>query len=298
MTGCPSSTWAGMPRWSLKILGLVSAIGILLIGLISLNQLTRNQVRYRERYTVSFADIDCAPPSGVSRADFLEEAQYLGGLPSELSLLETGIASRLAAAFARHPWVEKVEQVEIDQPRHVRVRLAYRTPVLVVQPGLEIRFDTDPSAKGANHAGLGRMVDANGVLLPKSGSYPGLPTLAGKIPRPTGSSGRPWGDPAVRAAARTASYLRRYRDAVTPLFFEATTEGIVLSISSGTKILWGHAPGAEVPGEASAAQKMKRLLAYRKSHGSLNGPENQPIEYDVRPREKALFRVLTSPKHP
>src|SRR5205085_1645284 len=63
---------------------------------------------------------------------FLGEVQYLGGLPERLALLDDDLPGRLAEAFARHPWVEKVERVEVVPPGRVRARLTYRTPVLAV----------------------------------------------------------------------------------------------------------------------------------------------------------------------
>jgi hypothetical protein len=115
-----------MPRWSLPILGVIFGLALLLGGLTWLNQVAREQMRDRERYGIAFEDIECTAPPGMSRLDFLGEVQYLGGMPSRLSLLDEGLLERLAAAFAKHPRVEKVERVEKSPARQVKVVLVFR----------------------------------------------------------------------------------------------------------------------------------------------------------------------------
>src|SRR5262249_15720330 len=122
------------------------------------------------------------------REDFLGEVRYLSEFPSRLRLLEKGLASRLADAFARHPWVEKVERVEVLPLRQVRVRLVYRQPVLAVP-----------------HAGQLRAGDRMGVLRPVTASVEGLPIYRGSPRSPSGPAGTPWGDEAVEEAARRAA---------------------------------------------------------------------------------------------
>lgn len=172
-------------RWLLPMLAPVLAAGLLLAGLIVLGRAALDRVRHDDRYTAAFADIDCEPPGGMTRADFLGEVQYLSEQPGRLRLLDEGLASRLADAFARHPWVERVERVELAPPRLVRVQLRYRRPVLAVP-----------------HAGQLRTVDRHGVLLPAKAPTEGLPIFPGKASPPKGPAGTAWGDAAVEEAAR------------------------------------------------------------------------------------------------
>ena len=58
---------------------------------------------------------------------------------------QTAIVNRLQAAFALHPWVERVTAVRLRGPDGPRVDLVLRTPAL---------------------AAGGRVLDAQGVLLP------------------------------------------------------------------------------------------------------------------------------------
>lgn len=262
-------------------LAVLAALAVFLGGLLWLGRLALDRVRGLDRYTVAFADIDCPAPPGQKRAGFLEEVQYLAGMPDRLRLLEDGLAERLAAAFGRHPWVETVGRVEVVPPRQVRVELAFRTPVLVVA--------VSQAAGGALVPG--RVVDRQGVLLPRSAPVArGLPVLRGNFPAPAGPPGTPWGDPAVTAAARTAAYLRPYRDRLNTTDVQVTEEGIVLS-GPLTRVFWGRPPGAEPAGEASAARKRERLLGFCQSPEGLAG-----MEYDLRPPDRAVRRPF--PKEP
>jgi hypothetical protein len=176
-----------MVTWTVKSLTLVLGVGLVLAGVILLGRLALAHLRPLDRYAVAFADIDCVPPPGQSRSEFLDEVQYLGSMPARLRLLDEDLCPRLAECFGRHPWVEKMDHVEITPPGAVRVRLVYRTPVLAVRSG-----------------GVVRAVDARGVLLPRSAPTEGLPVFPGSPQPPAGPAGTPWGDPAVEAAARAA----------------------------------------------------------------------------------------------
>jgi hypothetical protein len=160
-------------------------VGCFLAGLIWLGKLALEQVRGWDRYTASFRDIDCLPPPGKGRGAFLDEVQYLSGMPDRLRLLDGRLARRLAGAFARHPRVARVVRVELSPPRRIHVELLYRTPVLAIPL-----------------AGRLRAVDSHGVLLPGDTATKGLPLFTGTAAPPKGPAGTRWGDPAVEAAAR------------------------------------------------------------------------------------------------
>jgi hypothetical protein len=167
-----------------RVLTPVVGAGLLIFGLIVLGRAARDQLRQHERYTLAVSDIDCPTPPGLQRPEFLAEVQYVGHLPDRLSALDDDTAARLSAAFAQHPWVERVEEVRVAPPAGARVRLTFRTPALIV-----------PQPAGP------RVVDGHGILLPAAAPSEGLPVYPGSAPPPAGQSGEPWGDPAVTAAA-------------------------------------------------------------------------------------------------
>jgi hypothetical protein len=177
-----------MRKWTIKSLALLLAVGVFLAAVIVLGRLALENLRAQDRYTLPFGDITCTPPPGLSREDFLDEVQYLASFGPRLHLLDRDLAQQLAQAFARHPWVAQVEQVEVVPPGQVRVRLRYRRPVLAVAAGGQVR-----------------VVDEQGILLPRAASSTGLPLFPGKAPPPAGPAGSRWGDPAVETAAQAAA---------------------------------------------------------------------------------------------
>ncbi len=172
-------------RWLLQVAALLLAVAGLLAGLILLGRWGLEQLRPSERYLLPLADLQCTPPPGLTRADFLDEVRYYANLPERLPLLDEDLPARLRAAFALHPWVARVEDITITPPRQVRVELVYRTPVLAVR-----------------WHGTLRAVDGTGVLLPARAPTRGLPVYDGQPRPPQGPEGTPWGDPDLEQEAR------------------------------------------------------------------------------------------------
>ena len=285
----------------LQALGPPLIAALLLAGLIVLGRAARDALRPQGRYVVAFADIDCAPPPGQEKAAFLGEVQYLAGLPERLPVLDADLPGRLAEAFAKHPWVARVERVEVLPPGRVRARLTYRAPVLAVLLQGEAQDGGAPLVEALSSRSLGahdalvpaRAVDGEGTLLPSGAPLTGLPIFYGVVPPPAGPAGSAWGDRAVEAAARTAAYLMPHRERLSFEDFDVTDGGLVLSQPPNVRVLWGHAPGAEAADEAPAAEKVQRLLDYGKEHGGLDQPG--PQEHDVRPKDDAAHRPLPHP---
>jgi hypothetical protein len=288
----------------LLLQGLIplACAGLALVGLAALGRLAVERLRGEDRYTIAFADLDCMPPEGLPREEFLDEVQYLAEQPDRLGLLEDGLAERLATAFGRHPWVEEVRGVEVGS-RGVSVRLAYRRPVLAVplQDGVPLK---DGVAEIAARSGSrretkksGRAVDKHGVLLPVKAMVPGLPVLSGDVAPPAGQVGSPWGDARVEAAARTAEFLRPDQEWLGLEEYEVIKGELVLS-NPMVRVLWGHAPGAETAGEAQATMKRERLRQFQVETGALSGPGGTFLEHDVRPADGAVRRPVPSPDKP
>jgi hypothetical protein len=223
---------------------------LLLSGLLLLGRAARADLRAHERYTAAFADIDCGSPEGMDREGFLDEVQYLASLPDRLPLLDETLVKRLAEAFARHPWVERVERVEVTARGRVQVRLAYRVPVLVVSSWPRESGDPELTA-----------VDGNGVLLPPLPFASCLPELRNAVSRPAGPSGTAWGDPVVLTAARTAALLQPHQERLQVQGFEVKDGVVRLESQERGLVVWGSVPGEETDSEKSAGAKVQRLLA-------------------------------------
>lgn len=148
----------------------------------------------RDRYRVPFADIRCDTPPGLDRATFLVEVRYAGDLPDSVSPLDDAERTRLAAGFAKHPWVESVEAVT-PEPGGVRVALHFRKPILAV----------------TTTTGEPRLLDRNGVLLPVTPTPPGVAELVGRVAPPRVAAGEVWAETDVSAAVRLVESYRPAR---------------------------------------------------------------------------------------
>jgi len=240
-------------------------------------QRVREDVLSSEQYWLTLEDVQITPlPVWVHR-DIRAEVFRDASLDGPLSIMDEELTGRIADAFSMHPWVAKVGRVRKSHPARVEVELVYRHPVCMVQvPG-----------------GL-LPVDAEGVLLP-SGDF--SPIEAGRYPRlagigtvPVGPAGTIWGDIRVVGGAEIAA-------AFGPAWEELRLDRIVASTlvdvhhgdeylyelftKAGTRILWGRAPGTDMPGELPAADKVALLKKYADEHGRLDGPTG-PQELDVR----------------
>jgi hypothetical protein len=242
--------------------------GALLLALVlGLGQYAREQLRERGHTTATFADIDCAPPPGLSREEFLGQVQYLANLPDQFDVLDEGACERLQRAFAAHPWVEEVKRLEKVAPNRVRAELVHRMPVLAVELG----------------GGARRAVDRHGVLLPAAAAGADLPRFRGEVEPPSGRPGSPWGDGRVEAGARTVGEVWPHLDrlGLRPCTVAVSDGNVVLS-GPRVRVLWGRPPGQEGD-EASAGTKIQRLLEARETEGH---------ELDVRPVEGMRRKAL------
>jgi hypothetical protein len=172
-----------LPAGLIRIAGPLLIVGLLVLGVIVAGRWALERLHTQDRYQFPFTEIECPAPPGRSRAEFLAEVQYLGGLPDKVSPLDRELPDRLRTAFSKHPWVEYVTRVEV-RAHQVEVQLMLRRPALVVVP-------------------FNRVVDTNGVLLPKTAPTAGLPLLSQAAQPPAGPDGTRWGDPRVEAAARS-----------------------------------------------------------------------------------------------
>lgn len=259
-----------MRKWIPTSLAILIVSVLMFSGLYALKKGTREHLRDTERVRVAFADIECAAPQGQARTDFLAEVQYLAGLPESMSLVEDGVLPRLSEGFAKHPWVKKVERVQIVALRGIRVDLMFRTPVL--------RVTRNVAPKPIHY-----LVDAEGVLLSAQPvGYDDLPGFEdAALPAPATPAGSRWSDRTLDRIVRLADFLRPHQGALHVKAFRAEKDEILFETAQGSRVHWGRAIGAESKGEPSADRKLAQLLEYCKRHGDLDHPK-APQEHDVR----------------
>lgn len=210
----PARGWSAVKPFAIA-LGTLILIVVGLLGLRELGHIAGLNLGNRERYQVRFADIDTSAPPGLSREAFLDEVRKASGVPETFQQLDPTTPERLKLAFEHHPWVHAVESVSTDIPASVRVRVRWRTPLLVV------------TAKGSLEP---RVVDASGVLLPRNASITGLATLANPVTTPAPQDGAIWPDPMVKKAVELAS-------AYQPTRLEVTLSGWKLQMRDGQELV-------------------------------------------------------------
>jgi hypothetical protein len=258
-----------MSRGWLPTLAAVLAGLLAVSGIVTAGRAARAALEGHEAFSPRFTAVECASPPGLSRVEFLEEVQYLARSPDRVRLLDPRLPAELAAAFARHPWVEEVKRVEVLPGRRVRVELVHRRPVLAV---------CLPHPVAAGQERPCRAVDGSGILLPAGAPAAGLPVLEG-VPRgPAGPPGTSWGDARVVDAVGLAAFLAPHRErlGLSDTTWEVVESDLVIR-RARLRIIWGRPPAREAAGEAPAAVKLARLLDLATGHG-LTGPE-----VDLRP---------------
>ncbi len=231
------------------VLACAAVVGAIIIG----GKIARNSLQSSERFLVSFDQIDCPIPPDIERNTFLDEVRYYGEFPKSVSILDVSLRDKLDAAFAHHPWVQKVGAVEVGPGKQIKIALTFRTPILAVQ-----YFNPGP---------VTRVVDGSGVLLPIAANPESLPRLTGKdIPSPAGA-GQPWGNMQVEGAAKVAALLQPHQSALKLSQFRWRDGQLHLQRdinARGPDVIWGQAPAADSRTEPPPQVKLDRLLSAAK----------------------------------
>jgi hypothetical protein len=241
---------------------------------------------HRPEYVIKPDDIHFtdAPP-WVPRT-FLRQVVRKGELPEELSMLDAQLVDDVAAAFQKHPWVERVVSVRKEFPHRVTVVLEYRKPAACVVTSAE-RF----------------AIDKNAVLLPP----PDLPPAEDEFPMitnvhssPPTEAGSTWHDRTIEDAAKIADALGpswkklQLRSIEIPAAPEnAKPEDLIYALrtTGGSRIIWGRAPGGDHPGELTAEQKIGRMEEYLARKGNFTDAQG-PLEIDIRHWKEITARPL------
>jgi hypothetical protein len=259
---------------TLATTALVVLTGLQLPGLIS----RMPDLSERGEYLLPSSEIEITqPPHWVPR-QLLHDVIENANLPEKLRLLDATLVHDVSEAFRLNPWVEDVVSVTKSYPAKVVVVLNYRRPVAMV----EVKQGQYP-------------IDSHGVLLPPQDFSVSdtrmYPFVTGVVSTPQGPAGTLWGDPVVEGAAGLAAELGPSwkKLGLATILCPASAddrakidEGVFVLLSKGgSRIVWGHAPGTDHPGELSTKQKVGRLEDYVKRFGSFDQPQG-PYQIDIR----------------
>jgi hypothetical protein len=277
--------WLLMRHWLWPFVGVLVVAGVLFAGLLAIDSYARARLAEDERYQVSFADIDCNPPPGLTRSEFLDEIQYYDrSAPTHFSLLDPTVMAKLTSSFTRHPWVY-LAAVELKRPNLVHVQVTYRKPVLAVA------VTPPPTALAASRVRTFRAIDGAGFVLPKRAPVPGGTVVLEKAPQPKNAEGNKWGDPLVEYAAQTLTCLDSMASVPLRDFqltrMEWDPDCLVLW-GKGMKVLWGKGDISE----AEKSVKVQRVLDAGPQRAVLAGWLPLALEIDVRWPDRVPKRLV------
>jgi len=253
------------------ILGIIFVFAVFVgLGILGWH-FVKESVLKKQEYLLSVDKIVVSPPPDWVPDRFIEDVVRSSGL-NKTSLLDKTLPQKLMEAFTTHPWVEKVEQVDLRYPSGADIKLVYRVPTAFVEM----------SQRGIIP------VDRNGVVLP---GYPSDVIsdhqhkhliIQGIQSMPLGSAGTLWGDPLVHTAAQLAAALIDDDNIVEPLKLKwiipamETAPGgerIVFRLKTlgGTEFHWG----TFVLGDPKSDMRKRKLWALHEQFRSLEQvPEN------------------------
>jgi len=196
---------------------VLAGVATILFGLRYLDEFMRRVIGPRDRYEFRFADIQCNLPPATDRAIFLAEVRYVANMPETFHALTQEERERLTAAFGKHPWVDRVEAIDVEPPATVKVRLRFRVAVLAV----------------TTQGGSVRLVDATGVLLPESPAPANIAVLGNRLPSPNTPAGHVWANETVRRAIELVAAYHALR-------LEKTANGWRLTLADGKALVVGE----------------------------------------------------------
>jgi hypothetical protein len=192
------------------------------------------------------------------------------------SVFEPGLARKLAAAYERDGWVERVRAVRLRYPAQLEVELDFRRPCA--------RLDN------------GAVLDRQGVALNLSAGSPyaaNLPVLAGVAQR-VPIAGRACAEHAVNDAL---DLLAVVRDSLAQcpgnlriVRVEQSDGRWTVSTQNGPKILWGaftDDPPLGEPRTGEKAQLLRRRIAESGNPSMLEFVKVYVAQAPVKPRENA-----------
>ncbi|WP_428304541.1 cell division protein FtsQ/DivIB [Lacipirellula sp.] len=291
-----------MTRRRFKAAVAIGVVGLMAWGAKSAWRVAAPTIAAREGYLVPADRITVTDPPEWIVSDVRAQVVETAGLDRRLSILDPGFAESVKQPFAMHPWIRSVDRVEKRVPAGVFLEVTYRKPVAVIET-------PDGNSRKLLPA------DIMGVLLPAEE----VPLIRREhLPRVTGIVGQPpvgqaWEDPRVYGAVEIAAMLghlweQLHLQEITPSTrpeVSGTHQYFVYELVSrhGTRIQWGPAPRAKLPGEDAFAVKLERLQECIKKYGPLDsldapGTINVRGGLQVGPRmvKKPTERMVKKPE--
>lgn len=167
--------------------------------------------------------------------------------PNRFSLLDDEVNARIAAAYERSPWVERVERIVKHAPRvesktpPLEVFLKFRRPIAFVQSGGGYVLVDDKGVRLPGHYTEPRLAATRFIVITGMRSEPPAPA-------------QEWSEPGLLAAVKVAAAVEAKREAFRLATVDVSNFGgrvdprdteIALYTTNETRIKWGKAPTLE-----------------------------------------------------
>ncbi len=258
------------------------------------------------------------PPPWISPS-FIDEVteDYPGGFYG-VNITDKEQIKTLFSALMHHPWVKRVESLEVSHPARILIRLTFREPIALVEVSKKQADLYGNQDKDGFYS-----IDSEGTLLPSDyldtclkmnpeAQYDYL-WISGIESAPMGGYGEPWNDPAVENAALLAEFLSEggTKLGIQKIIAPKTEEDsefkvdpdFELTTAYGNKILWGSFPaspvvavGKQLENDRYGALKKELFDSQRRKLDRLNQLVQEYDSLDNLPKDLLPLNLEETPE--
>lgn len=230
-----------------------------------------------EEFSLTQEKINLTPQPQWSKLDLREMVlNQPNGKPP--SILDTELVSRTVRIMKQVGFVEQINSIEKSKAG-LNIDVIYRQPVALVELSTVTMKDKWPADQMDRTVLL--PVDRNGVLMPESvGDKLSLPWIAVLFPTQFKGTWDQWPDERIHDAAAISFAFKRplselgiqriTTNQVDSTQSNSNPKPFELYSGSGTRIVWGNAPGKETESEADAIKKIRAIQSVVAKYGLLN----------------------------
>jgi len=208
------------------------------------------------------------------------------------SIMDTSLIPQTVSSLRSVGWIENIDRVQKSKSG-LEIDLTYRQPVAVVEI-------IDTAQKGWKKIKPQLLhIDRTATLMGGGFTNPAEDFLRISIHQPMYMdqliAWSQWQDTRVQSAAAISEAVKDvwkpmglYRLMTWRTRSNASDRRIPFQFwtmtgqRTGVKIIWGNAPGSELPGEASTAEKIEAMRAYVAKHGRFDDDKMTDRTLDVR----------------
>lgn len=204
------------------------------------------------------------------------------------SIMDTALVPQTVASLSSVGWIENIDRIEKSKTG-LEIDLTYRRPVAIVE------------VIGANRKGAQKTktqllhIDRSATLMGSGIGNPAEDFLLISVNQPMYMdqlvAWSQWQDARIQSAAAISDAVKDiwkpmglYRLMTWRNHSNASDRRIPFQLwtkngdRTGVRVIWGNAPGFELPGEASAVAKIEAMAAYVAKHGRFDKVSDRTLD--------------------